>query len=74
MHLPHLHVFHLVDLFMNTFPAFLTSRGLLDVQVVAIDRRATIKHRWLPQDHHRGVTDLQYMKTNRNTLKIKVFK
>lgn len=56
---------------MNSLPASLSSRGLLDIQIVAIDRSAAIKCRWLPQNHDWGVTNLQHMKTNRRTLEDK---
>ncbi len=65
--LPHLHVLHLVGLLVAGLPAFLSSRGLLDIQVVAVDRSAAIKCRRLPQDHGGGVANLQHMKTNRRT-------
>ena len=71
LHLPHLHVFHLVDLLMSSLPAFSSGRGHLEIQIVAVDRSAAIECRWLPQDHDGGVTDLQRMKTNRSTLENK---
>lgn len=74
LHLPHLHVFRLVGLLVNSLQAFLSSRGLLEIQIVAIDRSAAIKCRWLPQDHDGGVTNLEDMKTNRSTLEDKLRK
>lgn len=68
---PYLHVFSLVGLFVSSLPAFLSRRGFLDVQVVAVDRCAAIEGGSLPQDHGGGVPDLQHVKTNRRTLEHK---
>lgn len=46
--LPNLHVFGFVGLLVNSSPALLSSRGLLDIHIVAIDRGAAIEYRWLP--------------------------
>lgn len=69
--LSHLHVFLLVGLLMDSLPAPLSSRGLLQIQIITIDSRAAIKCRRLPQHHDRGVANLQHVKTNRRTLEEK---
>ncbi len=70
-YIPHLNVFYFDGLLMNSLPALLSSGGLLDIHIVAIDRSAAIKHRWFPQDHNGGVTNFQHMKTDRSAFKDK---
>lgn len=63
-----------VDLLMDSLPALISSRGFLDVQIVSVDRSASIECRWIPQDHSRGVTHLLDTETNRNTLEVETRK
>lgn len=67
-YLIYLHELSLVGLLMHSLPAFLACRCVLDVQVVAVDGAASIKHRRFPQDHNRGVTNLHHIETNRGSL------
>lgn len=59
---------------MDSLPALISSRGFLDVQIVSVDRSASIECRWIPQDHSRGVTHLLDTETNRNTLEVETRK
>lgn len=61
---PHFHERGLVGLLVGGHPAFLPIWRLLEVQIVAVDGRAAIEWRRLPQNHHGGVPHLQNVKTN----------
>lgn len=61
--LRYLQVLELVDLLMHGLPGAVV--GLLNVQVVAVDRGAPVESRRVPQDHQGRVAHLQHVEAKR---------
>lgn len=67
-HSQHLYVLGPIGFLVDGLPAALPCRRLFEVHIVAIDWGAAIKHRGLPQQHHRGVPHLQHVEADRSAL------